>query len=215
MNRWNQSYQFLSHLGQELASASEAGFPADTDRANGAVDALNRLTVSWVSRPTGYINQQVAARVLAFNETTKTITPLTGSFFPFINAATNDTIRSFQMSVAMTTRQICVAAKGEINLLNNPAAGATSPREVNFYTVFTSPDAQNDPTPAVGGGGPTLTATRVAGNLTLSWPVSETGFTLESKGSLSSPTWSTVPGVLNNSVTLQITVTNQFYRLRK
>ncbi|HKS38174.1 MAG TPA: hypothetical protein VJW76_13335 [Verrucomicrobiae bacterium] len=197
-----------------LASVSEAGFPGGTDRANGAVDALNRLTVSWVSQPPGYVNQQVAARVLAFNETTRTIAPLTPSFFPFINASTNDTIRSLQMSVAMTTRQICVAAKGEINLLNNPAAGATSPREVNFYTLFSHPDPQNDPTPAAGGG-PTLTVARSASTVTLSWPAAVTGFTLEETSTLTSPSWGPVSGVVNNSVNVTASSGNKFYRLRQ
>jgi hypothetical protein len=198
-----------------LASASEAGFPGDTDRANGAVDALNRLTVSWVSRPPSYVNQQVAARVLALDETTKTIGPLTPSFFPFINASTNDTIRSLQMSVAMTTRQICVAAKGEINLQNNPGAGATSPREVNFYTVFSNPAPQNDPTPAVGGGGPALLVARSGNTVTISWPAAVTGFVLEETSTLTNPSWGTVSGVVNNSVNVTAGSGNKFYRLRQ
>jgi hypothetical protein len=63
--------------------------------------------------------------------------------------------------------------------------------------------------------GPTITVTRSGTSLTLSWPASETGFTLESADSLSSPTWTAVPGVVNNSVTVQITAGSKFYRLRK
>jgi len=207
-----------------LADASEPAFPGDTDRANGAVDALNRITVSWVSKPPGYFNQQVAARVLALNETSKTIVPLTQSFFPFINVATNDTIRSLQMSVAMTTRQICVAAKGEINLQNKPELGADSPHEVNFYTVFTHPDPANDPTPSVGGAAPRLAASLAAGNSSvgLAWPVDATGFVVQSTDSLApvnstdlNPQPTIVVSGNMNTATIPIGSGNKFYRLRK
>jgi hypothetical protein len=61
------------------------------------------------------------------------------------------------MSPAITTKQILVAAKGEINLQNNPAAGPNSPREINFYTVFTHPSPAEDPTASVGGDAPRFT----------------------------------------------------------
>ncbi|MCI0538678.1 MAG: CHRD domain-containing protein, partial [Verrucomicrobiales bacterium] len=132
------------------ADVSEGAFTGGFDRANLAVDALNRLVVSWVSQPAGYEMQQVAARVLAFNESTKTIASLTTSFLPFANAAPAGGIRTLQMSVSMTTKQILVAAKGEINLENKPELGATSPREVNFYTIISHPDPKDDPTPPAG-----------------------------------------------------------------
>src|SRR4029079_15592362 len=100
-----------------IADVSEGGFSGDFDRANGAVDALNRFVISWVVKPAGYSQQQLAARVLAFDPAAKKVTPLTASFFPFVNTATND-IHSIQASVAMTTRQILVAGKGEINYDN-------------------------------------------------------------------------------------------------
>jgi hypothetical protein len=73
------------------------------------------------------------------------------------------------------------------------------------------PGASSPPPP----GGPTITVTRSGTSLTLSWPASDTGYTLESKDSLSSPTWTAVPGVVNNSVTVQIGPGSKFYRLRK
>ncbi len=193
-----------------IADVNEGAFTGNFDRAMGAVDALNRLTVSWVSQPTGYAKQQVAARVLAFDGTK--FTPLTSSFFPFINAATND-IRSLQMTVAMTTRQICVAAKGEINLANKPELGPDSPTEINFFTVFSHPNPQDDPTPPVGGAAPKLTVSRSGNNLTIAWEAAATGFTLESKASLSDATWTTVGTA--NPTTEAIGAGNKFYRLRK
>ncbi len=194
-----------------IADVNEGAFTGNFDRATGASDALNRLTVSWVSQPTGYAKQQVAARVLKFDGSK--FTPLTASFFPFINAATNN-IRSLQMTVAMTTKQICVAAKGEINLANKPELDADSPTEINFFTVISHPNPQDDPTPPVGGGtAPTLSVSRSGSNLTIGWDASATGFTLESKASLSDATWTTVG--TTNPTTEAIGAGNKFYRLRK
>lgn len=153
-----------------IADVSEGGFSGDFDRASGAVDALDRLVISWVVKPAGYTQQQVAARVLSLDAAAKKITPLTASFFPFVNNATND-IHTIQMSVAMTTKQILIAAKGEINYQNNPSAGPDSPKEVNFYTVFSHPAPKDDPTtPASGGGGDSqLKLATDGGQLVLSW----------------------------------------------
>ena len=80
---------------------------------------------------------------------------------------------------------------------------------IAFYDI---PSASTSPPPPAG---PTITVTRSGPSLTLSWPASDTGFTLESKDSLSNPTWTAVPGVVNNSVTVQIGPGSKFYRLRK
>ena len=195
-----------------IVDASEGAFTGNFDRAIGAVDALNRLTVSWVAQPTGYANQQVAARVFAFNGTN--FTALTRSFFTFVNYATND-IRSVGMSVAMTTKQICVAAKGEINLQNKPELGKNSPKEVNFYTVFSHPSPKDDPTTPIGGfvNGPKLEIIVVGTTATLYWDNSFTGYTLESKASLSDATWTTVGTA--NPTTQTVAGGARFYRLRK
>jgi len=134
-----------------VTEVSEPAFAGDFDRVNMAVDALNRLTVSWVSKPPGYEQQQVAARVLAFDGAKKAFTPLTKSFLAFLNASKTGGIRTLQMSVATTTKEICIAAKGEINLQNKPELGVTSPREVNLFTVISHPDPKDDPTPPLGG----------------------------------------------------------------
>jgi hypothetical protein len=196
-----------------IADVNEGAFTGNFDRANGAVDALNRLTVSWVSQPAGYAKQQVAARVIRFDGAK--FTPLTTSFFPFINAATND-IRSLQMSVAMTTRQICVAAKGEINYANKPELGPDSPTEVNFYTVFTHPNPADDPTPPVGGQSPTLTVTKGANNtITIAWAPATAGYKLYSKPSLSAPTWTLVGTGTQNPATVTVGTGNQFFQVRQ
>ncbi|HVY70271.1 MAG TPA: hypothetical protein VHH73_10110, partial [Verrucomicrobiae bacterium] len=59
-----------------------------------------------------------------------------------------------------------------------------------------------------------LTIAAAGNGVVVSWPLAATGFTLESSPSLTSPTWTAVTGVANNSVTITATGT-QFYRLRK
>ena len=117
---------------------------------NLAADALNRVVVSWVAKPPGYEADQVAARVLGYDEAKKSIVPLSKSFFPFLSNAKTGGIRTLQMSVAMTTKEIAIAAKGEVNLQGKPELGANSPREVNFYTVISHPDPKDDPTTPAG-----------------------------------------------------------------
>ena len=194
------------------SSVNEAGFAADADRANLAVDALDRFTVSWVVRPEGYEQQQVAARVLELDAEGGAILPLTATFLPFINVGETNGIRTLQMAVAMTTKEICIGAKGEINLENDPEAGANSPREVNFYTVFTHPAPADDPTTPVGGvvDAPELAVSVDGNQLTISWPAAE-GFTLEQADSISGASWSAGPA--GNPVTVEATESARYYRL--
>lgn len=193
------------------AEVSEAGFAGNFDRANLAVDALNRITVSWVSQPPGYEQNQVAARVLVLDPDAKTITPLTSSFLPFVNAAETGGIRTIQMSIAMTTKQILVAAKGEINLANQPANGVDSPRELNFYTVISHPDPKDDPTPPVGGA-PAFTriAKNANGTLTVEWTG---GGTLQSAPAVTGA-WTDVAGATSPH-TLTPSQAQGFHRIRR
>jgi hypothetical protein len=62
---------------------------------------------------------------------------------------------------------------------------------------------------------PTLSIVRTGTSVTVSWPVAETGFTLESNATLGSAGWATVAGVANNSVTLPAGTGNLYLRLRK
>lgn len=196
-----------------VQDVSEAGFPGTADRVNLAVDALNRVIVAWASTPEGYEAYQVAARVMALNENTKTITPLTHSFFAFINTAKTGGIRSYQMSPAITTKQIMIAAKGEINMQNKPELGIDSPKEVNFYTVFTHPAPAEDPTPGVGGPAPTLSVTLTGTTVTVSWAPAATGWVLQATDSLSNPNWTNV-GTANPTV-ITVGPGAKFYRLQR
>jgi hypothetical protein len=60
-----------------------------------------------------------------------------------------------------------------------------------------------------------LTVTPSGGGLVISWPAAASGFTLEAAPVVPAATWTNVPGVVNNSVTIIPTGGSQFYRLRK
>jgi hypothetical protein len=63
---------------------------------------------------------------------------------------------------------------------------------------------------------PSLSITGNASSITISWPSTVTGYTLESSGSLAAgSTWTAVPGVANNSVTIANPAGTQFYRLKQ
>ncbi len=195
--------------------ASEGAFVGGFDRADIAVDALNRVTATWVSQPAGYTQQQVAARVLAFDSTNKVFNPLTPSFFAFINFSTNS-ISTYGMNVSMTTRQIMVAAKGQINLENTPAAGPDSNHEINFFTVFAHPAPANDPTPPVGGGGlkiVSVTASAAGTSVTLSWSGGSGPYNVQSKAALSAAQWQSVTNTTQTSVTVPIVGRTGFFRV--
>lgn len=62
---------------------------------------------------------------------------------------------------------------------------------------------------------PSLVFAVQGGSLQISWAGELSGFTLEAADSLSSPTWTPVPGVANNSVTVPMSGTARFFRLRR
>ncbi|HRZ54287.1 MAG TPA: hypothetical protein P5525_02385 [Candidatus Paceibacterota bacterium] len=62
---------------------------------------------------------------------------------------------------------------------------------------------------------PVLNVTRNAnGSITIAWQA-ESAFTLETKPSLTAETWTPVPDVVNDSVTLTPSQPAAFYRLRR
>ncbi len=108
----------------------------------------------------------------------------------------------------------------------NSFADATDPRIAwRGSLVAVAWESQNDPTTVErvvarrlfesAPTPPSLSIARTGNNITLSWPTLVTGFTLESAPAVTGPTWSPVPGVVNNSVTVPISPGNQFYRLKQ
>lgn len=194
------------------AEVSEGGFRGDFNRATVAADALGRVFVTWVARPDGYELDQVAGRVLALeNGSFRALTP---SFLPFVNQAPVGGIRTFQMSVAMTTKQLLVAAKGEINLQNRPNEGANSPRELNFYTVISHPAPAEDPTPSANASPlGNITATRTAGGITLTWTGGTAPFKVQRRDALGSGNWTDVSTTSNRSAEVPAAGDAGLYRI--
>ncbi len=144
----------VNELAADSGGTDDVDFQPTLDRVNLAVDALNRVVVAYEVTPAGFSAPQTAARVLQFNEGDGEFVYLTPTFFPFANftdgtPTPGGAIRTIRPSLAMTTRQICIAAKGEINTANDPSQGADTPSETNFYTVFAHPDPKDDPTPPI------------------------------------------------------------------
>lgn len=61
---------------------------------------------------------------------------------------------------------------------------------------------------------PVLSVSQQGANVVISWPAGTTGWTLQSSAALSPATWTAVPGVVNNSVTIT-PGTGAFYRLNQ
>lgn len=152
------------------------------DRVDVAVDALDRICVAYEVKPDRFqwAQFQVAARVMAFDGTK--ITPITSSFYPFINCDTNngaDFFRTERMSVAMTPRQICIAAKGYVNSTNSVAGGPDTQQETTLYTVI------NHPAPAAAPK-PEMTISKSGSTATISWLADAGLFVLQSSGTVGS-----------------------------
>ena len=144
----------VNELTEAEGGRDEATFRPTMDRVNLAVDALNRVAVAYDGTLAGVAEHQTFVRVLRFDAEEGEFDYLTPTFFPFVNTSDgaptiNDGIRTMRPSLAMTTRQICVAARGEINSANEPWQGADTPLETNFYTVFSHPEPMADPTPPI------------------------------------------------------------------
>lgn len=85
----------------------------------------------------------------------------------------------------MTTRQICIAAKGMINSANNPAGGPDTADMTALYTVIGHPAPVPPPRPQI-------TLTRLGSNTVLSWSGDAGLFTLQSTPTLSPAAWANV-----------------------
>ena len=163
------------------------GDPAveQSDRTSVAVDALNRVCVTWMYKPDRSVfGYQAAARVAQFDGSN--FNWLTHSFFPFLNHDQDPAnvlgYLTLNPVVAMNTRQICIAAKGTINNVNNVSAGPNSLAEQTVYTVFSHPVPVAAPSPIV-------TITKSGDNLNLSWNPDDGLFTVQTRSSVTSSSW--------------------------
>jgi hypothetical protein len=190
-----------------------------TERSVVAVDALDRFCVSYSLQPTAaFARRQVAARVMAFDGAS--ITYLTPSFFPFANHESDTNallgLETFHPAVAMTTREICLAAKGRINSTNNPAAGPDTAPQTGVYTVITHPAPMAAPQPA-------MMVARAGNSIAISWDAEAGLFTLQSRPTVSPALWSKVtpqPTLARAGALYQMTVAiggdhSLYYRLAR
>src|SRR5262249_39717304 len=119
------------------------------DRVNLAVDAANRVCVTWAYQPDPALfpKRQVAARLYQFDGTS--FTSLTHTFWPFVNRDSDGTLgmEGFHPYAVMTPRQICFAARGQVNSTNNPAGGPDIAADTDYYTVITHPAPLPPPKP--------------------------------------------------------------------
>ena len=177
-----------SFVAKTSISDIDTSAGALSDRVALAVDALDRFCVAYSFQPTAaFAKRQVAARVLAFDG--EEISYLTAPFFPFVNHENNPAsvagIETYHPSVAMTTREILIAAKGTFNSTNNPAGGAdTAGSETKLYTVISHPAPMSAPRPVVG-------ITRTGGMDVISWSADAGLFTLQATPALSAG-WASV-----------------------
>jgi hypothetical protein len=86
--------------------------------------------------------------------------------------------------------------------------------EVAFYGTALGPDAIWNHYIAMVGP-PSLSYSLAGNQLTLFWPADATGYTLEYTESLPATSWTAVSGVVNNQVTVDVSVGKRFFRLRK
>jgi hypothetical protein len=89
--------------------------------------------------------------------------------------------------------------------------------EVAFYRATLDANAIHNHFLAMVGSAalPSLSFSVSGNQLTLSWPASAAGFTLVSATSVPANTWVPVPGVVGNSVTIAMTNSQQYFRLKQ
>lgn len=189
------------------------------DRVNLAADALDRVCVAYATKPdsTRFSNWQIAARVMKFDGTN--ISFLTPSFFPFISHDSDPgSIRGYvtsNPSVAMTTKAICIGAKGTLNSINDQDMGPDTASETTVYAVISHPAPVEPPQPL-------MAIARSQGNATISWPADAGLFRLQSSPTVQPASWSSVspqPPITragdNHEVTVALGAGNSYFRLSR
>ena len=125
-----------------------------------------------------------------------------GSFPQAINNASGQTTQ-------IGSRAPAAAVEAWMGDLDEVAFYSTTLDDTTIWNHFLAMVGPETTTP------PTLGISHAGNQVTLSWPVSETGFTLEYSDNLPGTTWTPVDGVVGNSVTVDASAGNRFYRLRK
>jgi hypothetical protein len=200
-----------------ITQVSEPGMAPALDRATAAVDALNRVAVAYEARPTpDFTQNQTLVKVLSFDPSSSSFKDLTPSFFPFVNNSSaspaGSTIRTIRPTIAMTTKAIMVAAKGEINRSNDPSKPTDTQSQTTFLTVIGHPLPQDDPTPPAPA---KLSVLREGSNVILTWPACAASLRLESNNSLDNANgWTEVRGA-TSGILIPATGAPKYFRLHQ
>ena len=186
-------------LSRRIVSEADAGnggsdavyLPGAFGRVDLAADALGRTAAAFEVKQPEAENPQTLIRVLAYDSTADKWSALTPSFFAFHNHERPE-FRSISPSISMTAQEILVAAKGEINQANNHSTGDNTPPQTTFYTMFSHPDPQDDPTTEIIPAAPIVieNASIAEGNtISINWSGGVGPFLLQRKTSIDDPTW--------------------------
>ncbi len=200
------SHRTVSEVSTGNDGPDEGDFLGGFGRANLAVDALDRVAVAFEVDLEDADNPQTFARVLSYDAAGDAWEALTPSFYVFENQSDFE-IRTFRPAVAMTTKEILVAGKGEINRERNGDAGVDTPGQTTFYTVISHPDPQEDPTPGLVVAADPIVITSVGvvdGTITLTWEGGHGPFMVQRKGEVDELVWVNLAAVAERQVTLPL-----------
>lgn len=185
------SRRIISEVSAGNGGSDAVDLPGAFGRVDIAADALGRTAVAFEVKLQESKNPQTLIRVLDYNPTDDEWSALTPSFFAFHNHASPE-FRSISPSISMTTREILVAAKGEINQADNPSAGVNTQPQTTFYTMFSHPHPQDDPTTKIIPAAPIVieNVSIAEGNtISITWSGGVGPFLLQRKTSIDDPIW--------------------------
>ena len=185
------SRRIVSEVSAGNGSSDAVDLPGAFGRVDIAADALGRTAVAFEVKLQESKKPQTLIRVLDYNPTDDEWSALTPSFFAFHNHASPE-FRSISPSISMTAQEILVAAKGEINQADNPSAGVNTPPQTTFYTMFSHPHPQDDPTTKIIPAAPIVieNVSIAEGNtISITWSGGVGPFLLQRKTSIDDPIW--------------------------
>ncbi len=182
------SFAGLVDVNEVGISNTDGNIVTSDTRATVAVDALNRVAVTFEGKLAADRQLESLVRVFQFKASASTFEPLSPSFHAFVNSLGRG-VKTTRPNISMTTKQILIAAKGIVNSRNNLNEPADTKDKTTFYTVISHPAPAEDPTPSVGGARPVVSIAHEGGSIKISF----TG-ALESTTSLSNPNWQPVAG---------------------
>lgn len=210
--------KFLSRRMVSEVSAGNGGsdafdLPSAFGRVDLAADALGRVAVAFEAKLQGTENPQTLLRVIAYNPTADKWIALTPSFFAFSNPDRPE-IHSISPSISMTTQEILVAATGEMHRDNHP--GMEASRQTIFYTMFSHPDPQVDPTMGILPAAPIVieNVSIAEGNtISIDWSGGVGPFLLQRKTSIDDPAWQRLTESAERTVAVPIRGPMSLFRI--